>query len=216
MRCDNDSIAAVILAGGLARRIGGIDKAQIPVGGRPIIDWAIKRLAPQVQQIFINRPANSTDAFYEQRAQPIVPDIIGGNAGPLAGIHAGLIAARKHYRWLISAPCDSPFIPPDLAARLLNEQRRDDADDARTIRYARGGSQQYPVFACIPTSLADECESFLRAGGRKIIDWYEVYPTRAVDFPDETVFLNANTWTQVAEIEKICESFADTAQYGLE
>ena len=107
-------VTGLILAGGLGRRMGGRDKGLQPFRGRPMAAWAIERLAPQVDTLLVN--ANQNPASYAAFGYPVVPDRIAGFAGPLAGLHAGLSACETPL--LVTAPCDSPFLPEDLVDPL--------------------------------------------------------------------------------------------------
>ena len=107
-------VTGIILAGGQGRRMGGVDKGLQPLKGRPMAAWAIERLAPQVDEILLN--ANQNLEAYARLGYRVVPDSLGGFAGPLAGLHAGLQAASQPL--VVTVPCDSPFLPLDLVARL--------------------------------------------------------------------------------------------------
>ena len=107
-------VTAVILAGGLARRMGNVDKGLQLLEGRPLIVWVLQRLAPQVGEVLIN--ANQNLERYRAFGHRVVPDAIGGYAAPLAGLHAGLSCARGDL--VVTVPCDSPFLPADLVLRL--------------------------------------------------------------------------------------------------
>ena len=107
-------VTGVILAGGLGRRMGGVDKGLKLLRGRPMVAWVIERFARQVDEILVN--ANQNLDTYAALGYRVIPDTIAGFAGPLAGLHRGLSEAR--YELVATAPCDSPFLPSDLIARL--------------------------------------------------------------------------------------------------
>ena len=107
-------VAGVILAGGLGRRMGGVDKGLRPLRGKPMVQWVLERFSPQVDQVLIN--ANQHVEEYSAFGHPVIPDRIAGFAGPLAGLHAALSATLLPL--IATVPCDSPFLPTDLVARL--------------------------------------------------------------------------------------------------
>ncbi|MBA3478317.1 MAG: molybdenum cofactor guanylyltransferase [Lautropia sp.] len=187
----------MVLAGGLARRMqnGGssIDKGLVPFRGEPMIAHVLRRLAPQVGALLIN--ANRNPGEYGSFGHPVVADAVGGFAGPLAGLHAGLEAATTE--WVVTVPCDSPFLPADLVDRLFEAAQAAGAD----LAVARTGSQPHPVFALVRKSLLPSLEAFLSAGERKIDRWYAPLRTVEVDFPDEAAFSNINTQEELAALE---------------
>src|SRR6185295_370867 len=117
-------ITGVILAGGQGRRMGGVDKGLKILRGKPMVTWAIERFAPQVDEILIN--ANQNLPTYGGFGYRVIPDEIGGFAGPLAGLHRGLSEAKHDL--VATTPCDSPFLPRDLIARLNGALTAHDAD----------------------------------------------------------------------------------------
>lgn len=177
-------VTGVILAGGQGRRMGTVDKGLQPLRGKPMVAAVIGRLAPQVDEILIN--ANQNLAAYEAFGHRVVPDAIGGFAGPLAGLHAGLAAAR--HELVLTVPCDSPFLPDDLFSRLRN------ALGANELAVAKTGDQPHPVFALVRTTVKENLERFLAGGGRKIDAWYASLKVVEVQFDDEAdAFRNINT-----------------------
>ena len=177
-------VSGIVLAGGLGRRMGGVDKGLQLLHGRPMIAHVLARLAPQVEDIVIN--ANQNPERYAAFGHRVVPDEIGGFAGPLAGLHAGLGAISHPIA--VSVPCDSPFLPEDLVARLHAELGSNDLAVAKT------GDQPHPVFALVRRSVADNLRSFLANGGRKIDAWYASLKVVEVLFDDEAdAFRNINT-----------------------
>jgi len=164
--------------------MGGVDKGLQPLRGRPMIEWVLERLTPQVAEIIIN--ANQNIERYECYGHRVVPDGIGGFAGPLAGLHAGLKAAAHPF--VITVPCDSPFLPSDLVSRLSRELKSHDLAVART------GDQPHPVFALMKRQVRESLEAFLATGGRKIDAWYAALKVVEVSFDDEAdAFRNINT-----------------------
>ena len=164
--------------------MGGVDKGLQPLRGRPMIEWVLERLTPQVAEIIIN--ANQNIERYESYGHRVVPDEIGGFAGPLAGLHAGLKAAA--HSLVVTVPCDSPFLPEDLVQRLLASLKSNDLAVART------GDQPHPVFALMKRQVRESLEAFLATGGRKIDAWYAALKVVEVSFDDEAdAFRNINT-----------------------
>ena len=189
MTIAREAITGLVLAGGLGRRMSadgrGTDKAMVPFRGRPLLAHAIERLAPQVGTLLIN--ANRPAADYAAFGVPVVADAVGGFAGPLAGLHAGLAVARTD--WVVTVPCDSPLLPLDLVERLAAAA----ASHGARLAVARAGGQAHPVFALVDRSLGDDLHAYLRGGGRKIDAWYARLPTVDVPFDDEAAFGNINT-----------------------
>jgi molybdopterin-guanine dinucleotide biosynthesis protein A len=177
-------ITGIVLAGGLGRRMGGVDKGLQALHGRPMVAAVLERLAPQVAEILIN--ANQNADTYAAFGHRVVPDAVGGFAGPLAGLHAGLSAARHDF--VVTVPCDSPFLPVDLVARLAKSLKQNDLAVAKT------GDQAHPVFALVRRAVKANLEAFLAGGGRKIDAWYASLKVIEVNFDDEAdAFRNINT-----------------------
>ena len=179
-------ITGVVLAGGRGVRMGSVDKGLVEFDGAPLAARAIARLAPQVATIVVN--ANRHADEYARFGYPVVGDAIGGFAGPLAGLHAGLDAAATPF--VVTVPCDSPFLPGDLVARLAAPF----ADPATDVAVARTFAQPHPVFALVRRALLPHLAQFLESGGRKIDAWYASLCVADVAFDDEAdAFRNINT-----------------------
>ncbi len=177
-------VTGIVLAGGQGRRMGGVDKGLQLLHGKPMVASVLARLAPQVSEIVIN--ANQNLETYASFGHRVVPDAIGGFAGPLAGLHAGLSEAR--HELVLTVPCDSPFLPLDLFIRLQKQMGEKDLAVART------GDQPHPVFALVRTAVRKNLEDFLSRGGRKIDAWYSSLKVIEVSFDDEAdAFRNINT-----------------------
>jgi molybdenum cofactor guanylyltransferase len=178
------NVTGIVLAGGKGSRMGGVDKGLQRLRGKPMIEWVLLRLSPQVAEIVVN--ANQNRETYEKYGHRVVPDEVGGFAGPLAGLHAGLKAAAS--RLVVTVPCDSPFLPTDLVSRLRNALNENDLAVAKT------GDQPHPVFALMKTDVRESLEAFLASGGRKIDAWYAALKVVEVSFDDEAdAFRNINT-----------------------
>jgi molybdenum cofactor guanylyltransferase len=164
--------------------MGGVDKGLQLLRGKPMAQWAIERLAPQVDEVLIN--CNQNLEAYARFGRRLVPDEVGGFAGPLAGLHAGLKAAS--HPLVVTVPCDSPFLPSDLVARLNDSLKTHDLAVAKT------GEQPHPVFSLVRKDVLPSLETFLASGGRKIDAWYASLRTIEVSFDDEAdAFRNINT-----------------------
>ncbi len=184
-------ITGVILAGGQGRRMGGVDKGLQLLRGRPMVTWVLERFAPQVAEVLVN--ANQNLDAYAAFGHRVIPDAIGGFAGPLAGLHRGLTEAAHDL--VVTAPCDSPFLPLDLVARLqaaLEAQRAD-------LAVAKTGDQPHPVFSLCRKLVLPGLTAFLEGGGRKIDAWYATLPVVEVRFDDQPeAFSNINTAGELA------------------
>jgi len=184
-------ITGIVLAGGMGRRMGGIDKGLVELDGRPMVAHVLARLAPQVGAVLIN--ANQNGDRYAQFGYPVIADAVGGFAGPLAGLHAGMSDAKTPL--VVTVPCDSPFLPLDLVARLATAIARDDAQ----LAVAQTLGQPHPVFALVRRDVLPHLASFLRGGGRKIDAWYASLRVALVPFDDVAdAFRNINTAAELA------------------
>jgi molybdopterin-guanine dinucleotide biosynthesis protein A len=164
--------------------MGGVDKGLQLLRGKPLAQWAIERLAPQVDELLVN--CNQNLDAYARFGRRLVPDEVGGYAGPLAGLHAGLKAAA--HPLVATVPCDSPFLPLNLVSKLF-ESLQD-----RDLAVARTGDQAHPVFSLARKDVLHNLEQFLAGGGRKIDAWYASLRTVEVRFDDEAdAFRNINT-----------------------
>jgi molybdopterin-guanine dinucleotide biosynthesis protein A len=193
---DPHRVTGLVLAGGLGRRMGGTDKGLQPLAGRPMVAHVLDRLAPQVEEILVN--ANQNGERYAAFGHRVVPDEVGGFAGPLAGLHAGLKAAAHPF--VATVPCDSPFLPADLVRRLSDALIAEHAD----VAVAKTGDQAHPVFALVRASVLPHLQAFLAGGGRKIDAWYATLRVVEVPFDDEAeAFSNINTREELAAHERI-------------
>lgn len=190
----SEKITGVVLAGGLGRRMGGVDKGLQLLNGRPLVRYVINRLAPQVDELLIN--ANQNGERYASFGHRVVPDQIPDFAGPLAGLHAALSAAA--YPLVATAPCDSPFLPADLVFRLFSALTTSDAD----LAVARTFDQPHPVFCLCRRTVLPHLSEFLAAGGRKFEHWYATLKAVEVAFDDEAdAFANINTRDDLGRFE---------------
>jgi molybdopterin-guanine dinucleotide biosynthesis protein A len=188
-------ICGLVRAGGQGRRMGGVDKGLQPLHGRPLIQHVIERLRPQVDSVLIN--ANQNLERYAEFGCPVVPDRVGGFAGPLAGLDAGLHATNAPL--IVTVPCDSPFLPHDLVTRLATARDAIDAD----VAVARTGAQPHPVFALVCARVRSHLADFLARGDRKIDLWYSSLNVAEVAFDDEAdAFANINTRAELAQHDR--------------
>jgi molybdenum cofactor guanylyltransferase len=187
-------ITGLILAGGQGRRMGGVDKGLQEFRGKRLVDHVYERLAPQVAGIIVN--ANQNHDAYRTFGVRVVSDAIGKFAGPLAGLHAGLCVSRRPY--LVSVPCDSPFLPDDLVARMFAALESSGAE----IAVPRTGQWQQPVFCMVRSGVLDHLTDFLKNGGRKVDAWYSTLRLAEVAFDDEAeAFSNINTSDELKTFE---------------
>jgi molybdopterin-guanine dinucleotide biosynthesis protein A len=184
-------VTGIVLAGGMGRRMGGVDKGLVELDGKPMVAHVLARLSPQVGPLLIN--ANQNPDRYATFGYSVVADAVGGFAGPLAGLHAGMSRATTPF--VVTVPCDSPFLPEDLVARLGDAIVRDDAQ----LAVAKTLDQPHPVFALVRRDVLPHLASFLDGGGRKIDAWYATLRVVEVPFDDEeAAFRNINTADELA------------------
>jgi molybdopterin molybdotransferase len=194
---NKESISGLLLAGGRGTRMGHVDKGLQAFGGSTMAAHVLARLAPQVAALAVN--ANQNLDTYAAFGVPVWPDDTPGFAGPLAGLEAGL--RRCTTPLLLTAPCDSPFLPADLAARLLEGLQRDDADLAVAVTEENGLRQPHPVFCLVKTSLAPLLSRYLVAGGRRMDGWYPQIKVAEVLFEDADAFRNINTREELQQLD---------------
>jgi molybdopterin-guanine dinucleotide biosynthesis protein A len=200
---ETDGVIGVLLAGGLARRMGGGDKCLRTLGGRPILAHVIERARPQVAALVLN--ANGDPARFAAFGLPVAADVVEGFAGPLAGVLTGMAwarAQRPDCRWIVTIATDTPFFPGDLVARMLSAIARDRAD----LACAASGGRAHPVFGLWPVRLADQLRAaMLDEGIRKVDVWTARYRLVEVAFPADRIdpFFNTNRPEDLAEAERL-------------
>jgi molybdopterin-guanine dinucleotide biosynthesis protein A len=198
----------VVLVGGLARRMGGGDKARLRIGGRTILERVLVRMRPQCAALILN--ANGDPARFADTGLEIVPDGVPGFAGPLAGILAALDWAAAHAPEIadvVSVPGDCPFLPNDLVARLLCAR----AQERARLACARSGEWRHPVIGLWPVDLrSDLRKALLDEGLHKIELWTARHGVAVADWPATPVdpFFNVNTPDDAAAAERIATSGA--------
>lgn len=195
--------AAIILAGGQARRFSGQDKGLIGLIGRPLVQWVAAGLAPQVAEIVIS--ANRNLDVYASLGYPVVADSLPDMPGPLAGILAAVEGTTSE--WVLTTPCDTPFLPTDLVSRLLEKAR---TSGMHLVRAADIGQVHFTVMLFHRSLLADLAD-YLADGGRKVQAWQARHPCTQVVFEhDPNAFLNINTPDDLHHAEALAASIPGT------
>lgn len=202
------TVAGIVLAGGLARRMGGGDKSLRRLGDRPVLDWVVERLRPQVAALALN--ANGDAARFAAWGLPVAADSVADFPGPLAGVLAGLdwAAALPGVTHVASVASDTPFLPRDLVTRLAAAL----ADGAHDIACAASGSRRHPVFALWPVALREDLRrALVEEGLHKVDRWTGRYRVAAVEFAALPVdpFFNVNEPADLAVAERLCAALPD-------
>ena len=193
----------VILAGGLASRMGGGDKALLQVGGQTLLNRVIDRLQPQVAGMALN--ANGDAARFDAFELPVLPDSIAGYPGPLAGVLAGLDwAAEQGAEAIVTVAADTPFFPADLVAVLQDTAQgmahplvlaATPRGEEKTKSMSRSGLIRHPTFGLWPVALRDDLRGALEEGIKKVVIWTEQHGGREAVFDTDNgdPFFNVNT-----------------------
>jgi len=190
-----DSITAVILAGGMGRRMSGADKGLLRLKNHQMIELIINILKPNVQEIIIN--ANRNLPEYEAFGEKVVSDSLTGYQGPLAGFEAGMAAANTS--WVYTCPCDSPLQSELLLPHMVSRV----ADANAEIGVAHDGERSHPVFSIIKTDLLPSLQKYLQSGERKIDRWFDQHNLHTVDCSEfASSFININTDEELALAEQ--------------
>ncbi|HEU5273464.1 MAG TPA: molybdenum cofactor guanylyltransferase MobA [Xanthobacteraceae bacterium] len=198
----------LVLAGGLARRMGGGDKALLRIGAATILDRVLERLAPQCSRIILN--ANGDPSRFAFTRLPVVADDVPDFAGPLAGMLAGLDWAAAHapdIAWVASVPGDCPFLPRDLVTRLHAARTAEN----RPLACARSGDWRHPVVGIWPVALRHDLRRAVAEEGlHKIEVWTGRHGVAIADWPTAPVdpFFNVNTPADAAEAERLATEYA--------
>lgn len=199
-----NKVTGVVLAGGQGRRMGALDKGLLELDAKPLIEHIIKGLLPQCAHLLIN--ANRNIARYKQYGLAVIADAQTGFQGPLAGMATGMAAAMETAGdgdgdgdgWIITVPCDAPYVAADYVARMLKAALAGGAD----VAVARDAQRWQPVYALIKTTLLADLNAYLQAGERKIDRWYQQQRWLEVDFSDApAMFENFNTAEQLKDYQ---------------
>lgn len=198
----------VILAGGLARRMGGGDKAMRTIRGRPLMDRVIARLRPQVAALALN--ANGDPERFASLGLPVIADSIAGYPGPLAGVLAGMDrAVDDGASHILTVAADTPFFPADLGARLAAAITPDAPIALAATPDPSRGLARHPTFGLWPVALRDDLREALHDGVRKVVMWTDRHGATMVEFPATPFdpFFNVNTPDDMATAERIAEEY---------
>ncbi len=187
-------ITALLLAGGQGSRMGGLDKGLQTFHGEPLALQVMRRVAPQAGALLISANRHLDD--YRRLGADVITDELPGFHGPLAGIHAGL--GRCKTPWMLTVPCDSPFLPAELAHRLGSAVIAHGADLAYAVTGSGESRREHPVFCLMRVSLRDDLGRHLGSGARKVREWQARVASVAVPFDDEHAFRNLNTLADLA------------------
>ena len=191
-------VTGMILAGGRGTRMGGVDKGLQAFRGKPMATHVIERLRPQVDKLAVN--ANQNLDIYRRFGRAVWPDRMEAFPGPLAGLHTGLLACDTPY--LVTAPCDSPFLPMDLVARLKDALERHDANIAFAVTGEGTSRQAHPVFCLLRVrACLAPLVQYLEDGGRRMEAWMRAQDAVEVAFPDDDAFRNINTLEELKTLD---------------
>ena len=189
--------SGIILAGGRASRMGGLDKGLMHFRGQPLVAHVIARLQPQVDELLIN--ANRETDTYARLGYPVITDTLSGFHGPLAGLQSGLAQAR--HPLVVMVPCDAPFLPTDLVARLKAALAQQEVD----LAVATTNGRRQPVFSMMHARLLPQLTDYLTQDGRKVDAWYDRLKVAEVAFDDQVdAFANLNTPDDLAHHAASC------------
>ena len=188
-------ITAVVLAGGQGRRMGGQDKGLIEFDGQPLVAILVEQLERQQVEIVIN--ANRNHQQYAAFGYEVIADQMQDYQGPLAGFAS--VMSRVDSQYILTLPCDGPFLAEDYVVRFIEAQRRSESP----IVVAHDGERLQPVHALIDTDLLPSLENYLEGGDRKIDRWYDLHDYKTADFSDsKDMFRNINTPTDRKDLEQ--------------
>ncbi|WP_120496161.1 molybdenum cofactor guanylyltransferase MobA [Kiloniella sp. EL199] len=207
---DENDVAGVILAGGLARRMGGGDKGMKSLAGESLLARIVKRIKPQVGPLVLN--ANGDSQRFKAFSLPVAADVIGDNPGPLAGILTGLEWVAAHapdVKWMVSVPCDAPFLPMDLVERLRSEATKQSMPLACAMSHGR----THPVVGLWSVALRDDLrQAIVQEEMRKVDRWTERHGICHVSFDDIVIgnesfdpFYNANKPDDLVRVESLLD-----------
>ncbi|MGR9105919.1 MAG: molybdenum cofactor guanylyltransferase MobA [Gammaproteobacteria bacterium] len=188
------TITGVVLAGGMARRMGGGDKGLIPCAGKPLIEYSLTAIRQVVDTVIIN--ANRNEDKYREYGWPVIADHSASFDGPLAGILSAMGHSKSDY--LLTVPCDCPLLDSAILARMVAALESQPVD----CLVADDGERLHPVVLLLDCGLRDHLAAYLDSGGRKIDRWFMQHRWKSVDFSDRPgVFRNINTPAELQALE---------------
>ena len=191
-----EQVTAVVLAGGMARRMGGQDKGWVELAGKPLISHVLEVIRPQVERCLIN--ANRSLDAYSSLGLPVISDLEGDFQGPLMGMATGLYHATTD--WVLFVPCDTPHLPDDLVSRMLKEVKASGSE----IAVAHDGHRLQSVCALVHRDLLESLQDLLQKGERKVERWYSFQNVVTVNFSDKPdAFLNINSRDDLDELQQL-------------
>lgn len=182
------SVTACVLAGGQGQRMGGQDKGLVSLNGRPLVEHVLSRIQPQVQQMIIN--ANRSFEAYAQYGFPVFQDTRPDFAGPLAGVEVALM--QSHSDFVLTVPCDVPFLPEDLLDRMLTTLNEQDLEVVVAATPSEHGRDLHPVIALYQRQVLPSLQAFLDSGKRKVRDWQCQLAYGECVFDNAKAFQNIN------------------------
>ena len=194
MAIRNTPVTTVILAGGLGTRIGG-DKGLRPLNGKPLIRWVLDAVSHNSAEVLIN--ANDSQQAYSNFGCRVIADQIPDWPGPLAGLHAALHSTGSEY--VMTVPCDTPFLPDDLIPRLLDAQAKNETEAA----VAKVDGRRQPAIALYRRDVLPKLDEYLASGGRKVNDWLDTLQLSEVAFDHAHDFDNINTQEDLARANQL-------------
>ncbi len=183
------AVTGLVLAGGQGRRMGGRDKGLVDYKGKPLVDWVIERLLPQVDELLIS--ANRNLGEYSERGFRVLPDAVQDFLGPLAGMQAGLQVAR--HEWMLSVPCDVPHLPQDLVMHMAEHAA------GREAVFARDAERDHPAILLLNKACLPKLMGYLEKGGRSVKGFLGALNVEAAFFPDAAAFGNMNEVSQLEQ-----------------
>ena len=202
------SITGVILAGGKSRRMDGNDKGLLSLNNRAMIEYVIESLSPQVDEVLINANRNLDD--YGRFGHTVITDQIKGHVGPLAGMAAAIQACDSEY--ILSTPCDGPWVPADLVERLFSQLEKEGA----SLSTAHDGERLQPVFALIHRKLLPSILNYLESGERRLGYWVKQQNPALTDFSDQPeLFFNVNSPAELEAAEAHLDDPSHPVSKGL-
>lgn len=193
-------VTGIVLAGGMARRFRGQDKGLLELARRPLVGWVAQRLIGHAAEILVSANRNLFD--YARLGYPVVTDVLPEYPGPLAGLLSAARTAQQE--WLLTVPCDAPFLPLDLVARLHDHAR---LAQVPLIRAADETGIHFAIML-VHRDLIPDLEDYVRDGGRQVRAWQEKHPNETVYFgEDPYAFLNVNTPEDLKTAERVAHRY---------